>query len=45
MTSGRRYVGEINKGGYPEGKGTLTHPDGEVEKGIFKNAELIKPEK
>ena len=45
MKSGRRYVGEINEGGYPEGKCTLTHPDGEIEKGIFKNGELIKPEK
>jgi hypothetical protein len=43
MKSGRRYVGEINKGGYPEGKGILTHPDGEIENGIFKNGELIKP--
>jgi hypothetical protein len=45
MKSGRRYVGEINKDGYPEGKGTLTHPDGEIENGIFKNGELIKTEK
>lgn len=45
MDSGRRYVGEIGKGGYPEGKGTLTHPDGEIEKGIFKRGDLIKPEK
>jgi hypothetical protein len=45
MKSGRRYVGGINQGGYPEGKGTLTHPDGEIENGIFKNGELIKSEK
>jgi hypothetical protein len=45
MKIGMHYVGKINQDGYPEGKGILTHPDGEIEKGILKNGELIKPEK
>ncbi len=43
MDSGRKYVGEI-KGGFFHGKGTLTHPDGKVEKGIWENGKLIKNE-
>ena len=43
MTSGRKYVGEINKNGVFHGKGILTHPDGSMEKGIWENGKLVKP--
>ena len=43
MTSGRKYVGEINKNGVFNGKGILTHPDGSMEKGIWENGKLVKP--
>jgi len=42
MKSGRKYVGELNRDGLFHGKGTLTHPDGKIEKGIWENAKLIK---
>ena len=42
MKSGRKYIGELNKDGLFHGKGTLTHPDGKIEKGIWENAKLIK---
>ena len=38
---GRKYVGEF-KGGKRDGQGTVTWPDGKVQKGIFKKGELIK---
>jgi hypothetical protein len=43
MTSGRKYIGEINKNGVFHGKGILTHPDGSMEKGIWENGKLVKP--
>ena len=42
MKSGRKYIGELNKDGLFHGKGTLTHPDGKIEKGIWENCKLIK---
>ena len=45
MKSGRKYVGELNRDGLFHGKGTLTHPDGKIEKGIWKMGELIKRKK
>jgi hypothetical protein len=42
MKSGIKYVGELNQDGLFHGKGILTHPDGKIEKGIWKNAKLIK---
>ena len=44
MKSGRKYFGELNKDGLFHGKGTLTHPDGKIEKGIWDSAKLIKEE-
>ena len=43
MTSGRKYIGEINKNGVFHGKGILTHPDGSMEKGVWENGKLVKP--
>jgi hypothetical protein len=45
MGSGRKYVGEINQDGLFHGKGTLTHPDGKIEKGIWENAKLVEVSK
>ena len=42
MKSGRTYVGELNSEGLFHGKGTLTHPDGKLEKGIWKDGKIIK---
>jgi hypothetical protein len=37
---GSKYVGEW-KGGLPHGQGTLTHPDGTVEKGTWVYGEFL----
>ena len=42
MKSGRTHVGELNSEGLFHGKGTLTHPDGKLEKGIWKDGKIIK---
>ena len=43
FSNGDKYVGEINKNGVFHGKGILTHPDGSMEKGIWENGKLVKP--
>ena len=40
--SGSKYVGEF-KDGKRHGQGTFTWADGRVEKGIWKNDELVEP--
>jgi hypothetical protein len=41
LTDGSKYVGEV-KNGKLHGKGTMTYPDGRIEKGDWKNDEFIK---
>lgn len=36
------YEGDF-KNGYPDGQGTMTYPDGSVEKGIWKEGVLVEP--
>ena len=38
---GAKYVGEF-KDGKPHGQGTMTYADGTVEKGIWKDGELVE---
>ena len=39
--NGAKYVGEF-KDGYYHGQGTLTNSDGTIDKGIWKNDELVE---
>ena len=41
FANGEKYVGEW-KNNEMHGQGSLTSPDGKIEKGIFKNGKLIK---
>jgi len=35
------YTGDLNTDGKPEGQGTYINPNGDIEKGEFKNGELV----
>ena len=39
---GAKYIGEFKDDKY-HGQGTFTFPDGRVEKGIWENGKLVKP--
>ena len=41
FANGEKYVGEW-KNNEMHGQGSLTSPDGKIEKGIFKNGKLTK---